>query len=302
MGERITGNINRRKPLTHSHLKYVDDMSILQSVNLKEKLIPNPVLNPPRPLAYHDRTGHVLQTELLQEELNKLQKYCRENQMELNVKKCKVMIFNPHKAYAGMPHLTLSGMGDNSMEVVENFKLLGLVVRSDLKWWDNTNYICQKGYSRLWLLRRLKILGASEFELFDVYQKQVRAVLELAVPVWQPALTVQEKAQIERVQKCALHIILGDNYTSYTDALNLMGCENLEERRVKLCEKFVKKASKHYKHQKWFYRDNNAPPIINTRAKEKKSHQYLPVKTRTERYKKSPLPYLTELLNNTTKK
>ena len=126
--------------------------------------------------------------------------------------------------------------------------------------------------------------------------KKVRAVLELAVPVWQPAITAQEKAQIERVQKCALHIILGENYTTYTDALKLMGCENLEERRIKLCEKFVKKASKHQKYQNWFHRDNYAPPKVNTRAKKSK-YQYLQVKTRTERYKRSALP---ELLNNTT--
>ena len=54
---------------------------------------------------------------------------------------------------------------------------------SYMKWYDNSDYICQKGYSRLWMIRRLKGLGASEAELLDVYQKQVRSVLELAVPV-----------------------------------------------------------------------------------------------------------------------
>ena len=58
-----------------------------------------------------------------------------------------------------------------------------------MKWYDNTNYICQKGYERLWMLRRLKVLGAIEAELLDVYHKQVRSVLVLGVPVWQPALT-----------------------------------------------------------------------------------------------------------------
>ena len=223
--------------------------------------------------------------------------------MSLNEKKCKVMIFNPNKAYAGMPQLTLSGMGDCFLEVVEKFKLLGIVVRSDLKWWDNTDYICQKGYSRLWLLRRLKCLGASVSELVDVYQKQVRSVLELAVPVWQPALTGKEKTQIERVQKCALHIILGANYHSYTDALNQIGCESLEDRRVKLCEKFARKSSKHKKYQNWFCRNRNEGPKFNTRANSGKfKNQYIEVKTRTERFKKSPLPYLTELLNNTYRK
>ena len=103
--------------------------------------------------------------------------------MKINEKKCKVMIFNTGRKYDCMPQLTLSGQGDNYLEVVETFKLLGVIIRSDLKWSENTDYICQKGYSRLWMLRRLKGLGASETELLDVYMKQLRLVLELAVPV-----------------------------------------------------------------------------------------------------------------------
>ena len=56
LGEKITENINKRKPVLYSHMKYVDDLSLLQSLNLKEILLPNPVSDPPRPLAYHDRT------------------------------------------------------------------------------------------------------------------------------------------------------------------------------------------------------------------------------------------------------
>ena len=67
-----------------------------------------------------------------------------------------------------------------------------------VSYWMKYRYRYMKGYKRLWVLRRLKILGASEKELLDVYQKQVRSVLELAVPVWQPALTTQEKKQIEK--------------------------------------------------------------------------------------------------------
>ena len=198
MGEIITDKLNKRKPVLHTHMKYVDDMSILQAMNLKEHLFPNPASDPPRPLAYHDRTNHIFPTELiaLQDQLNRLDNYCQENQMKINDKKCKVMIFNPHRSYAGTPKLTLSGMGGDYIDVVEKFKLLGVQIRSDLRWGDNTDYICQKGYTRLWMLRRLKQLGASVTELIDVYQKQVRSVLELAVPVWQPAITRLEKSQI----------------------------------------------------------------------------------------------------------
>ena len=72
-------------------------------------------------------------------------------------------------------------MGGEFLEVVESFKLLGVIIRCDLKWCDNTNFICKKGYSRLWMLRRLKGLGATAYEMLDVYQKLVMPVLEMAV-------------------------------------------------------------------------------------------------------------------------
>ena len=72
------------------------------------------------------------------------------------------------------------------LEVVEQFKLLGVILQSNLKWNSNTEYICKKGYARLWMLRRLKSLGANCDELLDVYDKQIRCVLELAVVVWEP--------------------------------------------------------------------------------------------------------------------
>ena len=141
--------------------------------------------------------------------------------------KLKVMIFNPSRHYDCTPKLTLPGMGGEYLEVVESFKLLGVIIRSDLKWCDNTDLICQKGYSRLSMLRRLKGLGATTDVVLDVYQKQVRSVLEMAVPVWHPAITQQETKQIERVQKCAFYIIFGKEYISYKNALEVCEIEKL---------------------------------------------------------------------------
>ena len=84
------------------------------------------------------------------------------------------------------------------------------------------------------MLIRLKKLGASQSEMTDVYNKQIRCVLELAVAVWMPGLTMAEIDQIERVQKCAVHVILGDSYLSYSQALSNLGTDKLSDRRSKL--------------------------------------------------------------------
>ena len=64
-----------------------------------------------------------------------------------------------------------------------------MTLQSDMKWTSNTEQMILKAYKRLWSLRRLKGMGATLEDLKDVYLKQVRSVLELAVPAWNGALT-----------------------------------------------------------------------------------------------------------------
>ena len=302
LGKRVTERLCKRTPLENTHLKYVDDMSIAQAIDMRKCLVKNPDPNQPKPLAYHDRTNHILptQTYSLQKDLNDLAQYADNHGMVINTNKSKVMIFNSGKQYDGMPHLTLPDMGSDNLEVVEEIKLLGVKLRSDLKWHANTNYICQRGFQRLWIVRRLRNLGATVTELLDVYDKQVRSVLELAVPVWQPALTKQESKQIERVQRSAFYIILGDDYKNYENALIVLEKETLEERRLKLCQNFAKKSIKNPKFENWFCpSDPTSGHSMKTRSSNNKiTYKLKPVQTRTARYENSPIPFLTKLLNN----
>ena len=72
-----------------------------------------------------------------------------------------------------MPTINLN---DEEIETLEQIKILGVVISSDLKFSQNTQYIVQKAFKRIWMLRRLKNLGASESQLLDVYTKQIRSV------------------------------------------------------------------------------------------------------------------------------
>ena len=67
----------------------------------------------------------------------------------------------------------------------------------------------KQAYSRIWILKRLVNLGASRPILVDTYTKQVRTVLEYGVPVWHSSLTLQQKSQLESVQKTSMKVILG---------------------------------------------------------------------------------------------
>jgi len=61
---------------------------------------------------------------------------------------------------------------------------------------------------------KAKESGGMDIDLIDVYQKQVRCVVEFAAPAWTSNLKQYEARQIERVQKAALAIIFQDRYES----------------------------------------------------------------------------------------
>ena len=107
--------------------------------------MPHPNPNPVQPTTFHSRTGHYLPPESshIHKEIARLQEYSSANQMKINVEKTKLMIF---KAIDVHPVIE---MDDKQLEIVESMKLLGVIVTSDMKWHQNTDFITQKGFSRL---------------------------------------------------------------------------------------------------------------------------------------------------------
>ena len=88
-----------------------------------------------------------------------------------------------------------------------------------------------------------------------------------------------------------LHIILGNQCTSYSSALKTTGVARLTDRRKKVSINFAKKAQKTAKFSTWF----KPNPKTGTRTKQP---QFCPAVAKTERFKKSPICELIKLLND----
>ena len=108
-----------------------------------------------------------------------------------------------------------------------------------------------------------------------------------AAPVWSAGITESDSKQIERVLKATFAIILGWKYILYSHALGDLKMESVEVRRKSLCLSFAKKSQRHEKSQNWFQESDQLTQTT-----------FQPVPYRTKRYKTSPLPYLTSLLND----
>ena len=125
--------------------------------------------------------------------------------------------------------------------------------------------------------------------MLEVYTLQIRSGMEYCVPAWNSSLTEDDKTEIERVQKTALKIILGEKYIDYETSLSVCQLQSLEERRKDLCKTFALKCTQNKNHQKLFKRNLNQNLHYPTKYE-------IPF-CRHDRYKKSPIPYLIDLLN-----
>ena len=107
---------------------------------------------------YRARTGHRLKVESsrISDQLNKTLTYAEKNGMKLNLDKTKLILFNTCLSRDFMPDIAVNNV---RLDLVEQTKLLGVVITSDLKWEANTQYIVTKCNSKVWTIRRLKKLG-----------------------------------------------------------------------------------------------------------------------------------------------
>ena len=268
------------------HLKYIDDLSVLAAISLKD-LVSDPV-NRPLPPKFDERYGTILPTNnLMQTDLDSLAEFAVQKELLVKERKTYVMKFNFKRNYDFPPDLKMQNF-DNELQVIDRTKLLGIVISNDLKWDGNTEYLCQRAYKKLWVLRRLKSLDVDPLFILDVYQKEVRSILELAVPAWHSGLTDKLAKDLERVQRVAVRIILG-YVVPYDEALEKLNLDPLSVRREKLCRKFAKKTLSS-RHSSLFSQNQN---IYKTRHREKFHHPIC----RTKRFFDSPVNFLTRILN-----
>ena len=155
----------------------------------------------------------------------------------------------------------------------------------------HVSYILKIAYSRLWAISRLKAANVSNEDILHFFNVKIRSVLEYAAPVFTPMLTVENENDIERIQKIALKVILNDSYSTYETACLSMTTVTLSERRRQLSLTFALKCLRSKNHGHFFTQRKS------TFYQLRKIKAFEEPLCHTERYKSSPIPYLTSLLN-----
>ena len=117
------------------------------------------------------------------------------------------------------------------------------------------------------------------------------SVVENSAAVWHSRLTSGEELSIERIQRCALRIVLKDEYENYSSPLSLTGLDTSKERRLKLCKNFARKCVKSGKHTDMF-------PLNSNPSHTRRHEKYQVTNARTDRLADSAIPFMHRLLNS----
>ena len=152
--------------------KYFDDATVLEVINLLNIGLCSYRIKESIPSNIPVHNQFINNRDLKsQEYLEKINAWTEKNLMELNVKKTKSMIFNFTKKYQFSTNLSLNNM---KIENVEQTKLLGLVLTSDLKWDENTNYLVKESNKRMVMLRAASKFTSDKTVLKQIYYSRIR--------------------------------------------------------------------------------------------------------------------------------
>ena len=270
--------------------KWVDDLTFIEIINLVNIGIASYLTRAQVPNDL-DINKHYIAPENFEttKHLKYISDWTDTQKMKLNTKKTNNMIFNFTDNYQFSTRMSIN---NEKIDIVEKTKLLGTVITNDLKWDDNTKEIVKKANMRMCLLRKVASFKPPRRDLRIIYIQYVRSILEQSCVVWHSSLTAENRHDIERVQKNAMRIILGNEYTHYERALDILNLKSLEERRKHLSLKFAIKGKSN-------------PIISNIFSLKDKVHDmelrnteiYNVNNANTERYKNSAVPFMQRLLN-----
>ena len=288
-------NDNSANVPVDDRFKFMDDLTILEVINLLDVGLAshNNKAQIPNNIPQHNqliRKEHLKTTEYIKD----INDWTEENLMKLNEKKTKQIIFNYNREKQFTTEVLLK---DEPLEIVEEVKLLGVIINKDLKWDQNTKYLVKKANKKMRMLHLASKFTKNKEHLTQIYKTFIRCNLEFSSNVWHSSLTKENRQDLERVQKAALKVILRNDYDNYENALKLSGLQSLEKRRDILSLRFAKNCLNNSNFSKLFPKNESKHGMS-----KRNSSKFFVKRSNTERLKKSSIPFMQKQLNDDIKK
>ena len=167
-------------------------------------------------------------SEILQKDLESLEKWEKLWDMSFNPSKCQVI----HVTRSKSPSQTIYYLHGCALESVSSAKYLGVTVSEDLSWSDHINNITKKANQTLGFIKRNIRVHNRDLKS-TAYKTLVRPQLEYASTVWSPH-TDQDIGKLESVQRRAARWVTRDyrQTSSVSTMLQDLNWRTLDQRRI----------------------------------------------------------------------
>lgn len=107
-----------------------------------------------------------------------VEEWLQKNKLSLNIKKTKVMLFQ-NKTWN---NFTINYKHE-SLELVEHFNYLGLVIDNKLKWFSHIDHVIKKISPYIFILRRLRKFFSKDI-LYSIFSSYISSHLCYLNPIW----------------------------------------------------------------------------------------------------------------------
>jgi hypothetical protein len=160
--------------------------------------------------------------------------WCANNFLDLNVTKTKEMIFDfrtPKYKNAKEPVI----VDNKEVEIVKQYKYLGVTIQNDLKWNNHINNQVKKANKRMYFLRCLAKLHVDSRLITMFYNSVVSSVLLYAVVCWFNSCSKIEKKKIDKFRKRVCKLVSPELKSVLENAndVHTSRCLNLVKRILK---------------------------------------------------------------------
>ena len=223
--------------------------------------------------------------ELLNMDLEKIMEWAKRWLVTFNPTKTESLLISRKINQPVHPPLF---MDNQIIEEVSSHKHLGIFLSNDCSWHKHIDYVKEKAWVRINVMRRLKF-RLNRKSLETIYFSFIRPLLEYADVIWDNC-TYYEKLELDKIQSEAARIVSGATKLVSLHALyEEVGWESLEKRRRKhkllLLYKMFNNLSP-------LYLCSLIPPTVDTQSSYnlRNAHNIRTIHSRTTQYFNSFLP------------
>ena len=164
--------------------------------------------------------------EILQNDINTLSTWSRNNKMSFHPDKCKALSIHDSRPdfvkVLPFPYCYYNING-NIIEFCENERDLGVLVSSNFRWDDQHDKILKKAHQMLGFIKRTCHFILDARKRRSLYLSLVRSNFEHGSIIWRP-VTETEISDFEKLQKRALKWIFKEENMHYNDETYIKKC------------------------------------------------------------------------------